>query len=237
VREYQPQLLFGNTLTLESRFLGIVYGSGAIITTDTPGVTSIVPNSALTGTVVRSVINGFFFDMSAVARLSRAGPSYIYGSNITWESSTSMEATFDLAGAATGAWNVDVVNNGGYGNTGSLANGFTITSPGAPKIIGTPWNDPNPFNPSNGPTRMRYTLSAPATVSLYLFNQKGDLIWSKTYGPDENGGKAGENDPVWDGMTAFRENIPTGVYILRIVSKSGGSAKELGRIKIAVLRQ
>jgi hypothetical protein len=148
-----------------------------------------------------------------------------------------MECVFDLSGAAVGAWNVDVINHPSTTqNTGSLASGFTVQSPGAPSIIGTPWNDPNPFNPGNGPTRFRYTLTTSGTIALYLFNQNGELIWQQTYSAGENGARAGDNDPFWDGQTHFRENVPTGVYILRIVSKSGG-VKEIGRIKVAVIRQ
>ncbi len=237
IREYKPEFMSSPSFTMEGRFMGIVYGSGTVSTLETPTVTSIIPTSGFVNVTYHAIINGTLISTDAIARLSRSGPPYIFGTSVTVDSSTSMECDFSLAGAAVGAWNVDIINHPlSTQNTGSLASAFTVMSPGAPSIIGTPWNDPNPFDPGSGPTKFRYTLTAPGTIALYLFNQNGELIWQQTYSPTDNGGRAGDNDPSWDGFTRFHENVPTGVYILMIVSKTG-NVKEIGRIKVAVIRR
>jgi len=237
LREKRPELTTSSSYTLEGRFLGIVYGSGTISTLETPVVTAVIPNSGLNNNSYEVVINGYNISTDATAALIKSGQTDINGTDISIASSVSMEATFDITGAQAGTWNV-IVTNTGYGRSSSptVASRFTVASPGPVKIIGIPVNEPNPFNPSDGSTEIKYTLSTNATIALYLFNQKGELIWQKTFSSGENGGRAGANDPTWDGITAFNENVPTGVYILRIISKSGG-IRELGKIKIAVLRQ
>jgi len=236
LREIAPAVSTSSSYTLEGRFTGIVYGAAVVSTFEIPTVSAIIPNQGYNDRSYRVIINGTNISTEAAAfvetRLQKAGQSSIYGSDASIESSTSMECTFGLNGAATGQWTVVVKNASGEGY---LVNGFTINSPGPVKIVGTPVNDPNPFNPSEGPTHIKYKLSREATISLYLFNQRGELVWQKTYPPTQNGGLAGDNDVTWDGASDFKEDVPTGVYVLRIVSKSGG-VRELGRIKIAVLR-
>ena len=67
----------------------------------------------------------------------------ITGADVTVENSTEIRATFDLAGAEVGAYDV-VVNNGGPGNpTGTGLSAFTVTHP-SPVVTGvTPQNADN----------------------------------------------------------------------------------------------
>jgi hypothetical protein len=129
------------------------------------------------------------------------------------------------------------VTNTGYGRTGVLVGGFTIMAPGRVQVIGTPSNYPNPFNPIEGPTTINYTLNTSANITLYLFNQKGEVVWKKVIPAGENGGVAGTNSVNWDATSAFKEEVPTGVYILSIVSNVNGASKELSRVKVAVVRR
>jgi hypothetical protein len=236
LRESIPHVLTSSSYTLEGRFLGVVYGTGAFSTAETPVVTSIKPHSGYNNASYRVVINGWLISSDATASLTAPSQPTISGTTVSIESSTSMECTFNLNNAAVGAKNV-LVSNVGYGKTGALANGFTVQSPGQVEIIGTPSNDPNPFNPSEGPTMIRYKLNTAATITLYLFNQKGAVIWQKTFSAGEIGGAAGDNAVPWNALTYYSEQVPTGVYVLRIVSNAGGSTRELGRVKIAVFRQ
>ncbi len=236
LREVAPKAMTNSSHTLESRFLGIVYGTGAAATAETPVVKAIKPATGYNYTSYRVIINGWNISSDATARLTGPSLTDIDGTTVTIESSTSMECTFDLTGAVTGARNVAVINTG-YGKIGTLAKGFAVLSHNRVEVIGTPFNEPNPFNPYNGPTMIKYTLNTSATITLYLFNQRGAIAWQKTIPAGENGGAAGENSVPWNAISDFNQELPSGVYLLSIVSGSGGSARELDRIKIVILRQ
>jgi hypothetical protein len=236
LRDNIPIVITSPSFTIEGRFMGMVYGTGTYITAETPVVRAIIPHVGYNNALYRVVINGWLISSDAGASLTASSQPTISGTTVTIESSTSMECTFDLSNASAGARNV-VVTNTGYGKVGVLAAGFTVQSPGKVDVIGTPSNDPNPFNPANGPTMIKYKLTTSAAISLYLFNLKGALIWQKSIPAGDNGGSAGDNSVAWNAISYFDQQVPTGVYILSIVSNSGGSSRELGRIKIAVLRQ
>jgi len=237
LRDNVPQVTTSASYTLEGRFMGIVYGTGAISTAETPVITSITPSQGYNNREYRVVIEGrnISFDATSVS-LTSPNKSNIDGTNVTVESSTSLECTFDLNNADIGKRSVKVTNTG-YQKTGVLAGGFTIIAPGIVQVIGKPSNSPNPFTPSEGPTTISYKLSTSASITLYLFNQKGEVIWRKTIPAGENGGVAGDNFVYWDATSSFREDVPSGVYILSIVSNVGGSSKELSRVKVAVVRR
>ena len=237
LRENVPQVVTSASYTLEGRFMGVVYGTGAFTTAETPVITSITLNQGYNNREYRVVIKGWniSFDATAISLTSPSKPD-IDGTNVTVESSTSLECTFDLNNASVGPRNVNVTNTG-YGKTGVLAGGFTIIAPGKVQVIGKPANTPNPFNPATGPTTINYTLNTSATITLYLFNQKGEVIWQKTMPAGVNGGMAGNNNVSWDAMSQFNEEVPSGVYILSIVGKDGGTSRELSRVKVAVIRR
>jgi len=237
LRDNVPQVTTSASYTLEGRFMGVVYGTGAFTTAETPVITSITPKQGYNNREYRVVIHGWniSFDATVVSLVAPSKP-IIDGTNVTVESSTSLECTFDLNNADVGQRNVNVKNTG-YGKTGVLAGGFTIIAPGKVQVIGKPANTPNPFNPSEGPTTITYQLNTSASITLYLFNQKGEIIWKKTIPAGENGGVAGDNYVNWDATSAFNEEVPTGVYILSIVSNVDGTSKELSRVKVAVIRR
>jgi len=237
LRDNVPQVTTSASYTLEGRFMGVVYGTGAFTTAETPVITSITPKQGYNNREYRVVIHGWniSFDATVVSLVAPSKP-IIDGTNVTVESSTSLECTFDLNNADVGQRNVNVKNTG-YGKTGVLAGGFTIIAPGKVQVIGKPANTPNPFNPSEGPTTITYQLNTSASITLYLFNQKGEIIWKKTIPAGENGGVAGDNYVNWDATSAFNEEVPTGVYILSIVSNVDGASKELSRVKVAVIRR
>lgn len=235
LRDVSPVSSTSSSFTLEGRFIGIVAGGGAVPTGEAPVLLSIIPNTGSNDRAYAVIIHGSRISFDAIAQLTKTGQTPIPGIGVSIETSASLECTFGLTGEAVGQWNV-VVTNTGSGRSGMLANGFTITSSGPVKIIGTPVNTPNPFDPSRGPTQIAYTLSTAADIQLYMFNQLGDIIWQKHYSAGDNGGRAGLNNLQWDGTSDYSENVPTGVYVLRIVTRSGGT-RELARMKIAVLRQ
>jgi hypothetical protein len=235
-RDSVPQSTTSSGYTLEGRFIGIAYGTGVITTLETPVITSIKPNTGYNYRSYRVVINGMNISSDATASLISLTQPTINGTDVSIESTASMECSFDLTGAITGPRNV-VVANLGYGKNCVMPNGFSVIAAGRVDTVGRTYNEPNPFNPSTGPTMIKYKLNTTAAITLYLFNQRGELIWQKAIPAGENGAKAGDNAVPWDAISDFNESVPTGVYVLSIVTRSGGATRELSRIKIAVIRQ
>jgi hypothetical protein len=235
LRDTKPENMTSSSFSLESRFMGIVAATSSYSTFESPVVTSITPDSAFNDKIYHFVINGSNISFDATVRLTR-GALVIYpvGNIVTVDSSVSMEASFDLSGVQSGGWDV-VVTNTGWGRSARLVSGLTVSTQGVVKIVGIPVNDPNPFNPDSGPTHIKYKLTSPAAIGLYMFNQKGEIVWKKEIPYGANGGTI-DNDLIWDGTSDFREDLPTGVYVLKIVNRTRGS-NELGGIKIAILRR
>ena len=91
---------------------------------------------------------------------------------------------------------------------------------------------PNPFDrTSTNETSFVYNLEGNFNTTLYLFDLNGNLLWRKNYAVGENGGKAGANNPAWDGQNLYGERVPNGVYFYQIATDQ----KVIGRGKIIVL--
>lgn len=94
-----------------------------------PTVTSITPNSGQnTGTVHITNLAGSNFQPGATVKLAKSGQADINATSVVVVNSSQITCDFNLAGAATGAWNVVVTNPDMQ--SGTLANGFTVTLPG-----------------------------------------------------------------------------------------------------------
>lgn len=91
---------------------------------------------------------------------------------------------------------------------------------------------PNPYNPSKGNALIGYQLNKDANVTLYMFNEINQQIWKRSYNNGTNGGRAGYNEIVWNGINDFSETVGNGAYFLRIAS----DGRMIGKVKIAVLR-
>ena len=64
------------------------------------------------------------------------------------------------------------------------------------------------------PTTVRYSLSAPATVSqINIFNEEGNLVFS---GPAEK--SAGAHEFEWNGRDLLNNPLPSGTYAIRVDS-------------------
>ncbi|MAG21217.1 MAG: FlgD immunoglobulin-like domain containing protein [Candidatus Marinimicrobia bacterium] len=72
-------------------------------------------------------------------------------------------------------------------------------------------NHPNPFNPE---TSITYTLTAPATVDVRIYNMEGQLVQSYRMGYQNEG----THSLRWDGVMNDGQAAPSGVYIYRITA-------------------
>ena len=199
-----------------------------------PIITSIIPPKGNnTGVVNITELAGANFRAGAAVRLSKTGASDIIAGNVVVESQAKITCQFDLTGKTVGLWSVTVINSDGQ--SGSLPDAYKIEAPTI-LIIGPVESTQNPFNPAVAATSIKYNLSKDTNIILSVFNIRGEKVWERVYAAGGSGASAGANAIVWDGITDFKSVASFGVYIVVITTKDGGSVKELGRTKIAVVK-
>lgn len=192
-------------------------------------VTAVTPSSGYnTGSVDITSLTGSGFLSGATVTLSRTGESDIVATDVVVMSPTEITCTFDLTGARTGLWDVVVANPGGPIDI--LPNAFNILTWAT---LSRAVNSPNPFDPRTESTTIVYQLAQDADVTLAIISTTANLLWKRNYAAGSNGGRAGDNSIVWDGIDDFRVRASNGVYLLRVMERSTG--KILARGKIAVI--
>jgi len=92
---------------------------------------------------------------------------------------------------------------------------------------------PNPYNPSAGDMRLAYMLSKDATITIYIFNALNQPIWKRDYTTGTEGGHAGYNEVLWNGVTDFGEVAGNDIYFARLVADG---RRVINRVKIAVVK-
>lgn len=112
---------------------------------------------------------------------------------------------------------------------GTLSDGYVQMGrkdPGRPRMetveSGTPAAlglSPNPFNPS---TRIEFTVSAPATVRVRVYDVSGRLVRSLV----DEAVPAGVHAATWDGRDAHGATVASGVYFIRLDTGSETRVKK-----------
>jgi len=85
-------------------------------------------------------------------------------------------------------------------------------------------NYPNPFNPS---TTIIFSLKEASTISLDIYNLKGQKVstlTSGTYG-------AGEHALTWNGTDAASNPVASGMYLYKLSTPRGSSLKKCVLLK------
>ena len=94
-------------------------------------------------------------------------------------------------------------------------------------------NYPNPFDPHQGPTYMRFKTNKKVDSNIFIFDLRGNLIWRMKNGKEENYYPVnGEYRVPWYGRNALNNFVPNGVYIYQIII--GG--KVVGHNKMIVFK-
>lgn len=107
-----------------------------------------------------------------------------------------------------------------------------VYDPNDKRVIGSPVNHPNPFQPLKGEkTHIAYVLTTDMDITLYIHDIRGSVVWKRTYPAFEEGGKAGYNEILWSGATDFGPVLGNGIYIFKMVNDK----KIIGRGKITIL--
>jgi hypothetical protein len=94
-------------------------------------------------------------------------------------------------------------------------------------------NYPNPFVPSEGPTRITFYMPGDGTTTLKLYTVTGRLVSTLL---DNSRRAAGlHQDVTWNGRNGKGNLVINGVYYLVLETRVGSSVKTMKR-KVAVVR-
>lgn len=80
---------------------------------------------------------------------------------------------------------------------------------------------PNPFDPKQGPTHLRYEAPLTAKVTLRIFNSAGMLVRVLK----DNDPHGGRQTASWDGQDDKGEKLPPGIYIAQLLTVADGKAR------------
>jgi hypothetical protein len=132
-----------------------------------------------------------------------------------------------------GIWTAKILSSNA--KTYSTSGSFAITQDQSPATDGklineNIYNYPNPFNPDNETTTLRYSLEKTAQVTIKIFDAGGNLV--KTVLDHIEQAALVEQAVVWDGKNGDGVIVANGVYFFTIET----SQDERAVGKIAVLR-
>ncbi|MFC1571928.1 hypothetical protein ACFL31_05210 [Candidatus Margulisiibacteriota bacterium] len=201
---------------------------------DAPEISSIVPIKSYNDQVVPVEIAGTGFRAGAAVSLALSGEDDIVGTSVSI-SASKITCNFDIINKTTGRWDVIVQNTDG--RAGTLSEGFKIEKPIL--TIDEPLEieiTPNPAAPSIKATKIQYKMTKDAEIVINIYNMRGEKIWTYLAPPGTEGGQAGVNQVVWDGLTAFKSVASSGVYIIHVTSKVDGQIKILRKQKIGIIK-
>jgi hypothetical protein len=191
-----------------------------------PGLTTIAPTTGTWNTIVPVTVNGSNFWWGSTVELVRTGFPTIPGT-VYWDGKDRMVATFNLATASNGFYDVLVTNP--YDATATLAAAFEVTG-GPTPVNDTPQqfvlrpNYPNPFNPM---TNIRFELPAQAHVALRVYDVNGALV--RTLVNDDR--PAGAYTVQWNGRNDAGDPASSGVYFYRIEASGFSDVRKMTLLK------
>jgi hypothetical protein len=187
----------------------------------TPTISSIVPSTGTRGSLLSAKITGSNFSTPGTTLDLGTGVSIV---SVVIASPTQMTADIVIASdAALGSRTVTVTNPLPGGGSASLSSGFNVTSgpaTGVEGALGTVPSEfllqevyPNPFNPS---TRIRYGIPEDSRIRITINNMLGNTVAQLVNGERSKG--------VYE-LRWHADNLPSGVYLLRMTAESLESSK------------
>ncbi|MFA5887021.1 MAG: T9SS type A sorting domain-containing protein [Patescibacteria group bacterium] len=232
LRDKQTGTLTNANHSLFEGFMRSVY-SFFRPTPQPPALAAIQPKNGFNDQSISATITGANFRSGIITKLTKSGESDILASNIIVNSATRLSCQFNLTGKTIGYWDLTVTNDDG--KTATLPQAFSIQSPSI-TVTKPVSNTPNPFNPQAGATTIKYSLSKDADIIIYLYNIRGERIWQYVASAGQTGGKLGENEVLWDGITTFKQIASSGVYIVTVNVQDGANVRTLSKSKIAIIK-
>ncbi len=113
-------------------------------------------------------------------------------------------------------------------NTASALGYLLKEKPGIPTVYSLSPSYPNPFNPI---TTLRFGLPEDAEVTLVVYNLLGQEVVRLADGPLG----AAYHQVVWDSRDASGRQVPTGVYLYRIIATGLDSGERFSQTRKMVL--
>ncbi|MFC1535696.1 FlgD immunoglobulin-like domain containing protein [Candidatus Neomarinimicrobiota bacterium] len=163
------------------------------------------------------------YDIHLTGDLEQLPARTVYGSD-TYVSWMYYEITTAMSNAGssqfTGTWTVaardpadtTIATNGPFTLNIDASAVLGVDGQGLiPEVYALHPNYPNPFNPS---TTIRYDLPEAADISLVIYDMLGREVVRLAPGRME----AGYHQMVWNGRTASGREVPSGIYIARMVT-------------------
>ena len=90
--------------------------------------------------------------------------------------------------------------------------------------LGLEQNYPNPFNPT---TSIRYSIEEPGSVSLDIYNIKGQLVKTLYHG----NAKIGSHTAIWNGLDNSGNACSSGVYFYRLRTPTTSLVRKMLMLK------
>ncbi|HID55068.1 TPA: hypothetical protein EYP37_00950 [Candidatus Poribacteria bacterium] len=100
-------------------------------------------------------------------------------------------------------------------------------------VVQTPKVYPNPFNPTEGPAKIEFTITQAAVVTVKIYDFSMRLV--KTI-LDSEEMKPGLVSERWDGKSEDGDELAKGVYFCQIIVKSATDEPKATVLKIALYR-
>jgi len=199
-----------------------------------PTVTSITPSVGLNNaSITITNLAGTNFRSGATVKLQKTGQTDIAGTSVSVASATKITCVFDITDADPGTWDVVVTNSDSQSAT--LSGGFRISATTV-EIIGPVRVGTNIVDFEKAPAPITYTLSSDADITIFIFNMRGEKVWEQRVTAGAEGGQAGANTIMWNGVTAFRANASAGVYFVYVNVNENGQTRTLAKTKFAVVK-
>jgi hypothetical protein len=194
---------------------------GFSVTNPIPSVNSVTPVSAGRGSVLTVKVTGTQF-MTGATSLSFGADISV--SSLVVKSSTELQASITISSSAVvGSRSVTVTNAAPGGGPANLPNGFNVSTSPATEIQADPGAlpkeyvlqeaYPNPFNPS---TRISYSLPELSRIWLVVHNMLGNVVAELAVGERSKG--------LYE-LQWHADNLPSGVYLVRMHAESLESSK------------
>ena len=121
-------------------------------------------------------------------------------------------------------------NAGVYSEFSGVSAGVPVFITSQTPVIPKPYNWPNPFNPSQGPTQIGVYLNEPAFVVLRIYTLTGTLVREIS----QSVGGSGNQVVTWDGNSSSGAKVAPGGYIIK-VEKRYSDGTEVQKLKVAVV--
>jgi len=202
--------------------------------------TTIKPEAVAPGTSVRSSVpTGYSYKTgTSMASPHVAGVIALLMEAFPWATGTEIKLALIATGTDLGQSGEDNTYGNGLINAGAaydfLSNATDVRDQMAAQRDGgvsLSQNRPNPFHPS---TSIRYDLPVPSSVSLKVYNARGQVVAVVVDGRTEG---AGTHTASWNGRTTAGTRAASGMYFFRLEARphDDPSAAATVRTRQAVL--